>query len=116
MQKVWRVLELSHISVPYPGVTFTKIDRARSPASLPVHLTAVGCHGSEKQLIDCAHHDYTSSDPSIDISISCISSNSGESSSSNDSVSIAALSIAVLFASAFIVLVIVLIFRLRTKR
>ena len=109
-----------HYIYPFPGVTFTKIDRARSPASLPVHLTAVGCHGSEKQLIDCAHHDYTSSDPSIDISISCISSNSGESSSSNDSVSTAALSIAVIFASAFVVLiavvVIVLIFRLRAKR
>ena len=96
------------MSLSFPDVTYTRIWRSRdwSSASLPVHLTAVGCYGSEEKLIDCAHHNYTGS-LSRDISISCSSSDSGESEAS--SVSAAALSIAVIFAFVVIVLATVLI-------
>ena len=98
--------------------TFTKTQRTRSSASLPVYLTSVGCYGYEEKLINCTHHEYTSS-TSMDISISCI--NSGDSvDSSSDKMSAASLSIAVIFAFAVIILVAVLIiigiFRRRTKR
>ena len=128
--------------ISFPDVTFSKTERSRSSASLPVYLTSVGCYGYEEKLINCTHHKYTSS-TSMDISISCkskdISSQSEESSSqseesssqseesssrseessSSDKMSTAALSIAVIIASAFIVLVavlIIVIIRQRRKR
>lgn len=52
------------MSYSFPGVSYT---RTRSSASLPVHLTSVGCYGSEEKLIDCGYHKYyTTSNPSID--------------------------------------------------
>ena len=91
----------------FPDVSYSKTQRTLSSISLPVHLTTVGCYGFEEKLNDCAHHKYTSSDPSMDISINCISS---EDSSSNDSVSTAALTIAVVCIIAVIVLIAVQIF------
>ena len=93
----------------FPDVSYSKTQRTQSSISLPVHLTAVGCYGSEEKLNDCAHHKYTSSQRSMDISISCISS--VDSTSSSDSISIAALIIAVMFAFAVIVLIAVHIFK-----
>ena len=125
----------------FPGVSYA---RTQSSASLPVHLTSVGCYGSEEKLIDCGHHEYTTSDhsidfdyyyydvwytnnivanPSMDISISCFSSVDSTSTSSTevDSVSTISLIISIISLSAVIVLVAVLIivvvlFRKRTKR
>ena len=127
----------------FPGVSYT---RTQSSASLPVHLTSVGCYGSEEKLIDCTYHEYTTPDPSInpfffdyyygllhvnniktnpsmDISISCFSNVDSTSSSSTevDSVSTISLIISIISLSAVIVLVavliiVVVIFRQRTKR
>ena len=110
-------------------VSYTKTRRVRLPY-LPAHLTLVGCYGSEKKLIDCAHHDYTSS-TSMDISISCISSGSRnesnstitgnintDSSSSDEfnSLSAASLFIAIICIFVVIILVVVLIIFIRRSR
>ena len=106
----------------FSDVSYSKTQRTQSSTSLPVHFTAVGCYGSEEKLNDCGHHEYTISDPSMDISISCISSEDSssssdeDSSSSSDSISIAALVIAVMFAFAVIVLIAVQIFVLLFKQ
>ena len=92
------------------------------------------------KLIDCGHHEYTTSDPSIDpyyygvwhvnniktnpsmdISISCFSSVDSTSSTEVDGVSTISLIISIISLSAVIVLVavliiVVVIFRQRTKR
>ena len=109
----------------------------QSSASLPVHLTSVGCYGSEEKLIDCGHHKYATSfvhpyfpgdiaNPSMDISISCLSSVDNSSSVSSvdstssgevNSVSTVSLIVSVISASALTVVVAVLIivvFRQRT--
>ena len=113
-------------------VSYTKSRRVRL-SYLPAHLTLVGCYGSEKKLIDCAHHDYTSS-TSMDISISCISSNNGsrnesvngtiisnintDSSSSDEfnSLSEASLFLAIICLFVVIIFVIVLIIFIRRSR
>ena len=106
----------------------------------------MGCYGSEEKLIDCAHHEYTTSEsdpsiiidpfyfhpyyydvwhvnyiPSMDISISCFSSVDSTSSTEVDSVSTISLIISMISLSAVIVLVavliiVVVIFRQRTIR
>ena len=119
----------------FSGVSHTKTQRTRKTTSpsLPVHLTLVGCYSSEEKLIDCAHHEYTSSSTSesMDISIICGSTTStsttstlinstGSTSAKSDIVSTVSLSIAVICVSAIVVLVVVLIlvflFRQRKKQ
>ena len=111
-------------------VSYTKTQRVRL-SYLPAHLTLVGCYGSEKKLIDCAHHDYTSP-TSMDISISCISSWSRnervnstitsninmDSSSSEEfnSLSAASLFIAIICIFVVIILVVLLIIFLKRSR
>lgn len=88
-------------------VSYTKTKRtASSIISLPIHLTLVGCYGSEEKLIDCAHHEYGTS-YSTDISISCGRSSSGDSAEAK--MATASLAIATICAFAMIVLVTVLI-------
>ena len=102
----------------FSDVSYSKTQRTLSSTSLPVHYTAVGCYGSEEKLNDCGHHKYTGSDPSMDISISCISSedSSSSSSSNSDSVSSAALTIAVVCIIAVIILIAVQIFVILFKQ
>ena len=104
----------------FPGVSYT---RTQSSSSLPVHLTSVGCYGSEEKLIDCGHH--TISEPSVHyfffISISCFSSVDSTNIDQIKSLSTASLIISIIFASVVIVLVavliiVVVILRQKTKR
>ena len=100
----------------FSDVLYTKIDRT-SAHTLPVSMTLVGCYGSEERLIDCAYHDYTDDhDDSMDIRISCGSSQSSAAGLSSEST--ASLSIAVIIAIAFIILIAILIamFILRRKK
>ena len=96
-----------HFSFLSSDVSYTKTKRTPSSIiSLPIHLSLVGCYGSEEKLIDCAHHEYATS-YSTDISISCGRRNSGDSVES--SMSAASLAIAIICAFAMIILVTVLI-------
>ena len=120
----------------FPGVSYT---RTQSSSSLPVHITSVGCYGSEEKLIDCGHHEYTVSEPSVnhyyffpeipsnniktsmDISISCFSSADSTNIDEIKSLSTASLIISIISASVVIVFVavlitVVVILRQKTKR
>ena len=83
--------DLKYLSLHFPDVSYNKNLRIHS-LTLPTHLTLVGCYGSEEKLIDCNHHEYTSS-TSVDVSITC--SSSGDSNSKLQSMFVASQSTSV---------------------
>ena len=113
------------VSVSSLDVSFSVSQRKRLSASLPVHVTLVGCYRSDEKLTDCAYDMYTSSSDSMDVSVICGSSENSSSDpmdcdsneSKLDALSMASLSMAVVSVLAiFVVFVVIIVAFFMRKR